>query len=633
MLKGAPACEADIDRLYHKLVPAMTAMAAKTARLIPGAAEAVAELHALGVKIGSGTGYTREMMADILPSVARQGYAPDMVVCAGETPSGRPSPLMLWKALIALDAWPAGACIKVDDAPVGIEEGPRGGLLDRGLLGLGQRRGTGPGCVLGPGAGRPGRTGPPVRTGAGRRPARSLVVEDVSHLLPVVHEIARRIAPRHERVPASEKAHAKLVERLRGWLARAPAPVFGLYGGLMAFGAYFAMGVLCRPFTVSSYADAAPILVDYKIALVIAQVLGYALSKVAGIKVISEMPPHRRALAILVLIAAAEFCLVLFAVIPAPWNIACLFANGLALGMIWGLVFGFLEGRRLSELLGAMLCASFIVSSGVVKSAGESVMLLGWADEYWMPALTGLLFVPLLLFCVGGLAILPPPNAEDERLRVARTPMNAAARRAMFLNFAPGLIALMVIYVGLTALRDFRDNFAVEIWKGLGFGNNAEIFTLSELPVAAIVLTLMALLMFIANNRRAFLANLVLVAVGLGLAGLSSLAFQMHLIGPVTWMIALGRGYRLYAFQCAAVRSFHRGQRPLRHRRVPDLCRRRQWLSEFGRPADFLQLCGLAGFPGRIPDCHFLCCGAGGTCPGCGGGLLLPSSPCTGKQR
>ena len=336
-----------------------------------------------------------------------------------------------------------------------------------------------------------------------------------------------------------------LVERLRCWLARAPAPVFGLYGGLMAFGAYFAMYAFRRPFTVSSYADAAPMLVDYKIALVIAQVLGYALSKVAGIKVISEMPPHRRAFAILVLIAAAEFCLVLFAAIPAPWNIACLFANGLALGMIWGLVFGFLEGRRLSELLGAMLCASFIVSSGVVKSAGESVMLLGWANEYWMPALTGLLFVPLLLFCVGGLAIMPPPNGEDERLRVARTPMNGAARRSMFLNFAPGLIALMVIYVGLTALRDFRDNFAVEIWKGLGFGNNAEIFTLSELPVAAIVLTVMALLMFIGNNRRAFLANLVLVAVGLGLAGLSSLAFQMHLIGPVTWMIALGAGLYL----------------------------------------------------------------------------------------
>ena len=72
--------------------------------------------------------------------------------------------------------------------------------------------------------------------------------------------------------------------------------------------------------------------------------------------------------------------------------------------------------------------------------------------------------------------------------------MDGAARRAMFAAYAPGSIALIVIYVGLTALRDFRDNFAVEIWNGLGFKNNAEIFTLSELPVAAIVLAMLALL-------------------------------------------------------------------------------------------------------------------------------------------
>ena len=257
-----------------------------------------------------------------------------------------------------------------------------------------------------------------------------------------------------------------LAERFRGWLSRAPAPVFALYGGLMAFGAYFAMYAFRRPFTVARYADAAPVLVEYKIALVIAQLLGYALSKVAGIKVISEMPPQRRAAAILVLIGSAECFLVLFAIIPAPWNIACLFANGLSLGMIWGLVFGFLEGRRVSELLGAMLCASFIVSSGAVKSVGESVMLHGWANEYWMPAMTGLIFAPLLLICVGGLALMPPPSAEDERLRVTRVPMDAAARRRMFLSFAPGLIALVVIYVGLTALRGFSATiFAVEIWK------------------------------------------------------------------------------------------------------------------------------------------------------------------------
>ncbi len=254
------------------------------------------------------------------------------------------------------------------------------------------------------------------------------------------------------------------------------------------------------------------------------------------------MPPQGRAGGILLLIGMAELALVGFAVTPAPFNIAWMFVNGLALGMIWGLVFGFLEGRRTSEVLGAILCASFIVSSGVVKSVGKSVMLAGWANEYWMPAATGLLFTPLLLVCVFGLAVLPPPSAEDRRLRVARTPMDGAARRSMFAAFAPGLIALIVIYIGLTALRDFRDNFAPEIWNGLGFKNDAEIFTLSELPVGAIVLAALSLLMFIRDNRRAFLANLLMVGAGLVITGLSTLAFRGHLIGPVAWMIALGAG-------------------------------------------------------------------------------------------
>src|SRR5215813_12837208 len=133
---------------------------------------------------------------------------------------------------------------------------------------------------------------------------------------------------------ASPPASLSLFEAPRRWLARAPAPVFALYGGLMAFGAYFAMYAFRKPFTAASYADVAPIIVQYKIALVIAQVFGYALSKVAGIKVVSEMPPHRRALAILALIGAAELALVAFALAPAPWNIGALFANGLMLGMI-----------------------------------------------------------------------------------------------------------------------------------------------------------------------------------------------------------------------------------------------------------------------------------------------------------
>ncbi|WP_293905141.1 phosphonoacetaldehyde hydrolase [Phenylobacterium sp.] len=189
---GGPASEADVERLYQRLVPAMTAAAARTSRLIPGAAEAAAELRALGVRIGSGTGYTREMMADILPAAAAQGYAPEIVVCAGETPSGRPAPLMTWKALIALDAWPARACIKVDDAPVGIEEGRAAGCWTVGLSASGNEVGLDAAAFY--------ALAPDERRARLARAETSLkdagadyVIEDVSQLLPVVHEIAARV--------------------------------------------------------------------------------------------------------------------------------------------------------------------------------------------------------------------------------------------------------------------------------------------------------------------------------------------------------------------------------------------------------------------------------------------------------
>jgi phosphonoacetaldehyde hydrolase len=190
---GAPPSESDIDGIYARLGPVMRSAAARTSRLIPGAAETVAALRALGVKIGSGTGYTRAMMADILPSAAAQGYAPDVVVCAGETPSGRPAPLMTWQALIALDAWPARACIKVDDAPVGIEEGRLAGCWTVGL----SASGNGVGLELDafaalPEGERRGRLA--QAEGALKAAGADYVIEDVSHLLPIVHDIARRIA-------------------------------------------------------------------------------------------------------------------------------------------------------------------------------------------------------------------------------------------------------------------------------------------------------------------------------------------------------------------------------------------------------------------------------------------------------
>jgi hypothetical protein len=326
-------------------------------------------------------------------------------------------------------------------------------------------------------------------------------------------------------------------------LAAAPPWAFALYGGLASFAVYFSMFAYRKPFAAASYeaVEGWPFAIDFKIALVIAQVAGYAAAKVIGVKVVSELPPERRALAILLLIAGAELSLLGLGLAPSGFGPVALFANGLSLGMIWGLVFGFLEGRRLSEVLGAMLCASFIVASGAVKAVGKGLLLQG-VDERWMPAVTGLLFTPLLLVAVLALAQLPPPTAEDEAARVRRAPMSAKARAAMFASHAPVLILLVAVYVLVTALRDFRDNFAAEIWAELGYENAASILALSEIPVAVIVLVGLAMLMRVRDNHRAVAFNLGFVGLGLALLGVATLGHQVGLLGPVVWMVALGAG-------------------------------------------------------------------------------------------
>ncbi len=337
------------------------------------------------------------------------------------------------------------------------------------------------------------------------------------------------------------------MNRLRLWLARANPVVFVLFAGLAGFCAYFSMYAFRKPFTAATF-DLVPgwdFALDYKIALVIAQVAGYALSKLIGVKVIAEMRPERRAGAIVLLIGAAWIALVLFAVVPAPWNVTALFLNGLPLGLIWGLVFGFMEGRRTSEVLGAILCASFILSSGVVKSVGKTLMDGFDVSAFWMPAAVGVIFMPLLAISVLALAALPPPSAADEAERVARRPMMARERAAFLVAHWPVLVLLVAAYVMLTAFRDLRDNFAAEIWEALGYGDAASVFTASEGPVAALSLVAMGVLIAVKNNGRALLLMHGVILAGFAVLGGSTLAFQNGLLSPIAWMIAGGAGLYL----------------------------------------------------------------------------------------
>jgi hypothetical protein len=320
-----------------------------------------------------------------------------------------------------------------------------------------------------------------------------------------------------------------------------------------SFATYFSVYAWRKPFTAAAWGGPVAVWgVDEKLLYVVAQVLGYAVSKFLGVKLISEVGRHGRARAILGAIGLAHVALVAFAVLPLSGRLLALFVNGLALGLIWGLVYGYLEGRRTSDLLGAGLSASFILASGFVKSVGAGLLSIGVPDA-WMPSAAAAVFILPLGLGVLGLTRLPPPTPEEEAARVRRVPMDAAMRRAFVLRTWPGLVPLIALYVVLTALRDYRDNWAPELWAGLGVQDATWWMTVGEIPVAFAALAGIAALQLAGDGRRGLFFVHGLVALGAALVLGSVGAYTSGWIGGVPLMVTLGLGlYVAYVpFGCA----------------------------------------------------------------------------------
>ncbi|MCE9546045.1 MAG: DUF5690 family protein [Planctomycetia bacterium] len=359
------------------------------------------------------------------------------------------------------------------------------------------------------------------------------------------------------------------------WLDTAHPLLFTCYAIVASFSTYFCMYAYRKPFSAGSYHDLKFLgtHIELKTALVTSQLIGYMLSKLIGIKFCSEITRRRRALALVGLVLLSQLALLLFAVVPPPLKVAVIFFNGLPLGMIWGLVVAYLEGRRTSEALLAGLSCSFILASGIVKDIGRNLMAgasqltffsidlpylgqrslsgpnpllsFGKISEFWMPFATGLLFFVPLLVSVWMLEQIPQPSAADERARVKREPMNRLHRWAFVRHFLPGMVMLLVAYFFLTAYRDYRDNFGVEMLTGLGLKEQASIFSRSEAWVTFGVLVALGGLVFVRNNRWGLIGAFAIMGVGTLLLGGGTLLWDTGRIGGLTFMILTGLGIYL----------------------------------------------------------------------------------------
>lgn len=341
--------------------------------------------------------------------------------------------------------------------------------------------------------------------------------------------------------PSTRMGSSAKASPITQWLSSTKPFWFAFYTGVSAFGLYLCVFALRKTYNVALYEGFVYFGIGFKVWMVLFQVVGYMLSKFIGIKVVSELKASARAGGILLMSVIAALSWLLFAVVPKPYNLICLFFNGLPLGMVWGMVFAYLEGRKTTEVLGAALSCSFIFSAGFSKTVGSYIMS-GWGvSEYWMPFVACCLFFgPLLLF-LWSLNKIPAPSAEDEMLRTKRQPMTGKERVLFTKTFLPGLILLVLTYMLLTAFREFRDNFQADIWKALE-GGKPGTFTLTETIITIVLLVLIGSLMIIRDNVKAMIVNHLIVLGGMILVGVANFAFEQGWINPTVWMTSVGMG-------------------------------------------------------------------------------------------
>lgn len=322
---------------------------------------------------------------------------------------------------------------------------------------------------------------------------------------------------------------------------------FTLYAGFVAFACYFCMYGLRKPIDAIVMAgEKYPgTLLDLKTACVLGQIAGYVLSKYAGARICSQASRLQRAWLLVVAGIIAEVAFLAFALSPAWFRPALSFANGLPLGIVWGLVVRHLEGRRTSDLMLVMLSGSYILAGAFTKDTCLWLMEHVPLTEAWAPATTGLLFLGPYLFFVYLLNRLPQPNHRDIEDRIARVDLDAAGRRAFLKQMGWGFGPLLASYFLLTAYREFRDHYGREILSGLEQASFPGIFVWTERWSLFAALGSLGLVNWIRDHTRALNAVLAFVVGGFATIGLATLIFQFNGCSTLVWMTLVGMGLYL----------------------------------------------------------------------------------------
>ena len=280
---------------------------------------------------------------------------------------------------------------------------------------------------------------------------------------------------------------------------------------------------------------------SFKTCLALAQTFGYAVGKVPSMAFSPKLPRAHLRSALMAVLGAAASCVTLSCITTAAVSLLLVGLACVCLAPTWSLLQRFLEGRRDTEGIVAVVSFSYIGAAGLCKGAAVDLVALGFSEERAVAtcAVAGAL---VGVAAAHGVAAQPPPDAADIAKRGRRAQMTdyRAECGQLCHRFGVGIGVSVVAYTCLGALRAYRDYFQLELFAAVGLVGRSSLFALSEFIVSLVVLAATAAFGLVEDDRRAISVILRVAACGgLGLS-LLTWAHQAGALGGLQWIIAMG---------------------------------------------------------------------------------------------
>lgn len=313
-----------------------------------------------------------------------------------------------------------------------------------------------------------------------------------------------------------------------------------IYIGFICFAVYTCMYAIRKPFTGFIFHEQLGG-INIKNWLVLSQLAGYLMSKFFGISFIGNLNKEKRVTYLHLCLITASLPLFFLNITPHYIWPLLFFINGFPLGLVWGIVFSYAEGRNFTELIGSILACTFIFSSGFVKFLAINIQThlhLNIQLTLGLIALGANITAFLLSYF---LKTMPPPDAEDELRNTKRKSLSKEERKAAFLANASIVVPAIIMYSIFTILRDIRDNFTAEILQGDHIYSANSIASIETILSLFLILSI-PFLTVIKNHYKAILTIFMVCFIGSVLNIACTLLYHSQLCSGVTFFLFSGLG-------------------------------------------------------------------------------------------